>query len=146
MVPRLPWVTGTARRGLLIVAGFALTACSLVQPTPAKPPPQPAATTQQTRIAPAQPRAAPPARRAPKASPADLLGSDAARIDTLLGAPEIVRREGPGELRLYRSTTCVLHVFLYPGNGAIRATHIEARTATVRLAAGETNSCVASFS
>ena len=87
-----------------------------------------------------------PARRAPKASPADLLGSDAARIDTLLGAPEIVRREGPGELRLYRSTTCVLHVFLYPGNGAIRATHIEARTATVRLAAGETNSCVASFS
>ena len=146
MVPRLPWVTGTPRGGLLIVAGFALTACSLVQPTPAKPPPQPAATTQQTRIAPAQPRAAPPARRAPKASLADLLGSDAARIDTLLGAPEIVRREGPGELRLYRSTTCVLHVFLYPWDGAIRATHIEARTATVRLAAGETNSCVASFS
>ena len=144
MVPRLPW--GTPRRGLLIVAGFALTACSLVQPTPAKPPPQPAATTQQTRIAPAQPRAAPPARRAPKASPADLLGSDAARIDTLLGAPEIVRREGPGELRLYRSTTCVLHVFLYPGDGAIRATHIEARTGTVRLAASETDSCVASFS
>ncbi|MFB0921984.1 MAG: hypothetical protein QMB76_00725 [Alphaproteobacteria bacterium] len=139
-------MTETPRRGLLIVAGFALTACSLVQPTPAKPPPQPAATTQQTRIAPAQPRAAPPARRAPKASLADLLGSDAARIDTLLGAPEIVRREGPGELRLYRSTTCVLHVFLYPWDGAIRATHIEARTATVRLAAGETNSCVASFS
>lgn len=77
---------------------------------------------------------------------ADLLGATPARLDTYLGLPEIARREGPGELRLYRSASCVLHIFLYPRNGVIEAAHIEARSDRERLDARASERCIASFS
>lgn len=73
------------------------------------------------------------------------MGANSSHIDQLLGAPDIVRREGEGELRLYRSSTCVLHVFLYPRAGTTEATHIEARIDRTRLGSAQTNRCVASF-
>jgi hypothetical protein len=73
------------------------------------------------------------------------MGTVASRIDQLLGAPEIVRREGPGELRLYRSPSCVLHVFLYPSSGIYQATHIEARTDRTLQGPAQRERCVASF-
>lgn len=85
-------------------------------------------------------------RSAPRARLADLMGADAARLDGFLGKPEIVRQEGPAQLRLYRSTTCVLHVFLYPADGRVTATHIEGRNETARLEERQLNTCVASFS
>jgi len=74
------------------------------------------------------------------------MGADSNRIDQLLGAPDIVRQEGQGALRLYRSPICVLHVFLYPRAGATQATHIEARIARTKLDAEQIDPCVASFS
>lgn len=74
------------------------------------------------------------------------MGADAPGIERFLGTPEIIRQEGPAELRLYRSRTCVLHVFLYPRDGRVTATHIEGRTETARLDDRQLNRCVASFS
>lgn len=94
-------------------------------------------------------RAAPPARTAPtrpRAQLADLMGADAPGIERFLGAPDIVRQEGLGELRLYRSATCILHVFLYPQDGRLTATHIEARSETARLDDRQLNRCLTSFS
>ena len=94
-------------------------------------------------------RATAPARTTPsrpRAELTDLIGADAARIDRFLGTPEIVRQEGPAEMRLYRSRSCVLHVFLYPRDGRKTASHIEARRESTRLDDRQLNSCVASFS
>jgi len=142
----LPDPTSLGRPVALILATLLLAGCSLAQ-SPSAPGtsrsndsgataairPQPAATTQ-------------PRRAAPRATLADLMGAEPARIDNFLGLPEIVRREGTGELRLYRSETCVVHVFLYPRSGVLTAAHIEARSETARLDANQTESCIASFS
>lgn len=131
------------RIGALVLAALFLTGCSLAQPEPTQTSSRGdgvtvADTTQQ--------RAAPPRRTAPRASLSDLIGTTPERIDGFLGTPELVRREGAGELRLYRSESCVLHVFLYPRNGTPVATHIEARTETARLDPSQTDRCIAGFS
>lgn len=65
----------------------------------------------------------------------DFLGAPAARIDALLGAPALVRREGAGEFRRYSLRDCNLIVILYPDEaGASGASHIEA---TAKQSAGE---------
>lgn len=91
----------------------------------------------------------PPVRRATPPAPdltlRELLGREPAQIDARIGAPDLVRREGDGELRIYRSPDCVLHVFAYPRDGARQATHIEARAAGGRLADAEADACVAGF-
>lgn len=131
------------RIGAFVLAALFLTGCSLAQPEPTQTSSRGdgvtvAGTTQQ--------RAAPPRRTAPRASLSDLIGTTPERIDGFLGTPELVRREGAGELRLYRSESCVLHVFLYPRNGTPVATHIEARTETARLDPSQTDRCIAGFS
>jgi hypothetical protein len=138
--------TNTAGRATtLIVATLVLASCSLAQSRPAPV----ASSTNETAVtgtartasnSPVEPR-----RAAPRATLADLMGAAPARIDHFLGRPEIVRREGPGELRLYRSRACVVHVFLYPRNGTLSAAHIEARNETKRLDSARTEDCIASF-
>lgn len=125
---------------ILVLAG-----CSLATSTPTAAPsradPAAGASTRGTQANPA-----PPPRTTPRATLSDLMGAVPDRIDGFLGQPEIVRREGAGELRLYRSAACVVHVFLYPRNGTLSASHIEARSAAERLDAAGTDSCIASFS
>lgn len=133
------------RSGSLILGVLLLTGCSLVQSGRTQAPARTEATTTTTaRVQPSPP--AEPRRTAPRATMADLLGAAPDRIDNYLGSPEFVRREGPGELRLYRSSSCVLHVFLYPQNGIVQAAHVEARNDATRLDARATESCIASFS
>lgn len=131
---------------LIAITMTALAGCTAGQSGsgPAAPTASPATDTS-TAVA----RATAPARTAPsrpRADLTDLIGADAARIDRFLGTPEIVRQEGPGEMRLYRSPSCVLHVFLYPRDGRKTASHIEARRESARLEERQLNSCVASFS
>ncbi len=130
------------RSGPLILAIVLLTGCSLVQNERSQAPARTESPTATARLQPTTPTRRP----APRATMADLLGADPARIDSYLGAPEIVRREGAGELRLYRSNNCVLHIFLYPRNGTIGATHVEARNDTAQLDPSATERCITSFS
>lgn len=125
------------RMGAFLLAALFLTGCSGVQPEPTQTSPRSNAATT---------AAAPPQRTAPRATLSDLIGTTPDRIDSFLGTPELVRREGAGELRLYRSESCVLHVFLYRRNGSPVATHIEARGETSRLDMPQTDRCIASFS
>ena len=59
--------------------------------------------------------------------PAQLIGIDPARLDSLLGRPDLVRREPPAEIWQYRGAACIFDVFLYEEAGTQRVTYIEAR-------------------
>lgn len=76
---------------------------------------------------------------------ADLIGRAPAQIDARIGAPDLVRREGDGEVRIYRNAACVLHVFAYPRDGVSQATHIEARTQSGRITGDDIDDCLARF-
>jgi hypothetical protein len=59
-------------------------------------------------------------------------------VDERLGAPELVRLDGPAEIRLYRDveTACTFHVFLYVDKAAAQTKsveHYEARNQSGRL-------------
>jgi hypothetical protein len=130
------------RSGLILTGSLILAGCSQNQPETR----QTAVMPPQTASIRVQPPAAPGQHSAiPHADIEDLMGAGASRIDQLLGTPEIVRREGQGELRLYRSPYCVLHVFLYPHSGVYQATHIEARVNNTRQSPAQIERCVASF-
>lgn len=139
---------------LLLAAVLALAACARAGGTvapeagTAASPQAPAAPAETARM---QPSGATPSTASPAAAPAprltfaELLGSEASRLDSLLGTPDLVRRDGSGEVRVYRNPECVIHVFVYPRDGAPRATHIEARNGVSRLAPAETEACIARF-
>ena len=87
-------------------------------------------------------------RAAPKPPPTpeilNGLASDA--VDKLLGKPDLVRRDGPAEVRLYRDIeeTCTFHVFLYAGGAAGRTSaveYFEARNTHGRLKGAEITDC-----
>lgn len=72
-----------------------------------------------------------PAETAVPAAPvyalSDLLGASGGEVDTLLGAPALVRREGEGEYRRYGLRTCALILILYPDEmGAATVRHVDA--------------------
>lgn len=92
------------------------------------------------------PEKAPPApvreavRPAPKPipPPETLIGMAPSAVDKRLGEPDLVRLDGPAEIRLYRNseTACTFHVFLYVDNAAARTKsveHYEARNQSGRL-------------
>jgi hypothetical protein len=56
-----------------------------------------------------------------------------------LGTPDFMRKESTAEIWQYRSDTCVLDVFLYPEDGALKVMHAATRD-RARLKAPE-NSC-----
>ncbi|MEP4887106.1 MAG: hypothetical protein ABJ215_12115, partial [Alphaproteobacteria bacterium] len=118
------------RGAFMLAAMLALTACAdAFAPAPAE---------RQTTTAPPPARTAPgatgvaPARQAPSAPApriSDLIGLATAQIDARIGTPELIRREGDGEVRIYHNAACILHVFAYPrraGSADRQATHIEA--------------------
>ena len=57
-----------------------------------------------------------------------LFDLSAAQLTTLLGAPDVRRREGPAEVWQYRAGACVLDLFLYEERGALRVAHAEIRS------------------
>lgn len=63
----------------------------------------------------------------PAMAPEDILGRSAAALDDILGAPALVRHEGPGEYRRYAYKDCALIVILYPDEtGAPKVAHVDA--------------------
>ncbi|WP_189049877.1 hypothetical protein [Aliidongia dinghuensis] len=44
-----------------------------------------------------------------------------------LGTPDFTRRDPPAEIWQYRSASCVLDVFLYPGDGGLKVAHATTR-------------------
>jgi len=131
------------RRGAFALATLlALTACAGARaPGPAErqtaPPQARTVTAPANRIS--------PAPSAPKLRISDLVGRTPAQIDTLIGIPDLVRREGDGEVRIHRSNACVLHVFAYPRGGVPQATHIEARTPNGQIVGDAAEECLAGF-
>ena len=67
-------------------------------------------------------------------------------VDSLFGTPNLVRRDGPAEIRLYGDTKsfCTLHVFLYAdGAGGNRTVEFfEARQNGGRLANDDLSACL----
>jgi hypothetical protein len=53
------------------------------------------------------------------------LGPD--RLETLLGEPGLIRREGEAAIWQYRDDTCVLDLFLYEEGAGPVVTYVEAR-------------------
>ncbi len=76
--------------------------------------------------APLPPVAAPPPP--PPPGLARIIGSPAATVIALLGAPSLDRSEGPARQLQFVRPLCVLDVFLYPGAGGTLAV----RTAAAR--------------
>ena len=137
-----------------------LAACADVQ----EPPTAPLSDTSATQQAPTQKTAAqsaphqigPPAqapvreavRAAPEPSPKPevLIGLAPDAVDDLLGPPDLVRKDGPAEVRLYRNpqTACTFHVFLYvddlePQTKTVE--YYEARDRSGRLEGTELANC-----
>jgi hypothetical protein len=136
------------RGAFTLAALLALTACAgAFSPAPTER--QTATTPPPTRTPPAIVRAAPTNRTTASAATkpriSDLIGRAAAQIDAQIGAPDLVRSEGEGELRIYRNAACVLHVFAYPRGGVRQATHIEARTPDGQIVGAEADDCLARF-
>jgi hypothetical protein len=113
-----------------------LTACvGALTPAPAE---------RQTTTAPPPARSAPAIVRAaptnptptPKPRISELIGRHTAQIDAQIGVPDLVRREGEGE---------VLHVFTYPRGGVRQATLIEARTPEGQIVGTDADDCLARF-
>jgi hypothetical protein len=113
----------------------------------------PAPAERQTTTAPPPARSAPaivlaaPTNPTPTPKPriSELIGRHTAQIDAQIGVPDLVRREGEGEVRIYRNAACVLHVFTYPRGGVRQATLIEARTPEGQIVGTDADDCLARF-
>ncbi len=74
-------------------------------------------------------------------APPKVLGLEPHDVQELLGMPKLVRRDDPAEVWQYRSSACVLDVFLYPEEtGAQQVRYLEARTVAAEPA--RTDECV----
>ncbi|MFM9842099.1 MAG: hypothetical protein ACKVOI_03925 [Dongiaceae bacterium] len=74
-------------------------------------------------------------------APPKVLGLKPHDVEELLGMPKLVRRDDPAEVWQYRSSACVLDVFLYPvETGAQQVRYLEARTVAAEPA--RTDECV----
>jgi hypothetical protein len=60
-------------------------------------------------------------------NPEQFLGLDGPKVDQTLGEPDLVRRDGPAEVRQFRGDDCVLDLFLYPETGGLAVKHVELR-------------------
>lgn len=83
---------------------------------------------------------------APPPNPNALIGLTPDALDTLLGEPNLVRRDGPAEVRLYydRNRQCTFHIFLYAkdaGGQSSAVEYFEARNTRGRLTGGDITSC-----
>jgi hypothetical protein len=66
----------------------------------------------------------------PLFEPARLVGLGRSELADLMGTPQILRNEPPGEVWLYKSDACVAHVYLYEEAGPddYRVSYVETRS------------------
>ena len=121
-------------RALAVPACLALACCT------ARPPAQPGAN---AAGAPGPAYAALPPNAAPASTPtlANLKGLTADELRADLGAPSLLRADGPTQLWQYAGAGCVLHVFLDQQSGVLRVAHAETRVDDP--SAGSPPTCVA---
>jgi hypothetical protein len=69
-----------------------------------------------------------------------LIGLESAQVTGLLGAADFRRDDGPAEILQYRSSSCVLDLYLYrdDGSGDYRVKYIEARDRSLAQQAPQT--------
>ena len=60
--------------------------------------------------------------------PQQLLGLSGVAVARRLGAPSLVRRDGPAEIWQYRETACILDVFLYTNTDGQHVRYVELRS------------------
>jgi hypothetical protein len=119
----------------LLAAGLALSACQTGRSAP------PVATAPQAAAAAPQP--APLPAPAPKVAalppinddPAQLMGLDRSGVNSLLGNPDLIRREAPAEIWQYVSGSCVFDVVLYARGQDYAVSYLEARDAKAAIQA-----------
>lgn len=78
--------------------------------------------------------------------PETLIGLAPNAVDNLLGAPDLVRLDGPAEVRLYSDSqaACTFHVFLYVSSSnpnAKAVEYYEARDRSGRLDGADLVNC-----
>ncbi len=56
---------------------------------------------------------------------AELIGLDSDALEAALGVPAMLRHDAPAEVWQYRSTACVLSVFLYAEGARWRVTYVD---------------------
>ena len=136
MITRLPIAAAAA---LLAVSALALSpGCQVFENTIAVAPP----TSPSTQIAiPATPQSQPSSNGsslavAPVAAlssvnddPMQFMGLNGDRLDGQLGRPDLIRRDGPAEVRQFQGGACTLDLFLYPQDGTMAVKHVELRGA-----------------
>lgn len=145
-----------ARHLIPLCSAAFLVACAGAQtgqtPTAADVGSAPATPSPQTAPAPPQAQPIPPVRdrvRAVPEAPPDpgkLIGLAPDSVDKLLGKPNLVRRDGPAEIRLYSGGTprCTFHIFLYARGVAgqpSRVEYFEARNEHGRLEGTDLADC-----
>jgi hypothetical protein len=62
-----------------------------------------------------------------RTDPAALVGLESRDVETLLGRPKFVRRDGPAQIWQYGVPTCTLNLFLFREGQALRVRHLEFR-------------------
>ena len=84
-------------------------------------------------------------RAKPNISTNNLIGLDRSSIVDLIGSPNISRNEAPGEIWLYKGSSCVMHIFLYASSNPqkYRVKHVEYRSNNP--ATLDEKSCLQSF-
>ena len=67
------------------------------------------------------------AMRSPLTDVSELIGLERQQLQARLGDPALRRRDAPAEIWQYRSSLCVLDLFLYRDGQAVRVTNAEVR-------------------
>lgn len=121
---------------------------STVRLTPAAPRPpdadRPVRSTVVRAPAPRAPVAAPVTERPPEPviatlEAARLVGLGRSALADLMGTPELLRTEPPGEVWLYKSDACVAHIYLYEENGpeSYQVRYVETRSQVVPVSTAQ---------
>lgn len=110
-------------------------------PRPTEPPPRRVArTTPPSASTPvAKPTAPEPPPTKPQVDPLRLVGLGRSALADLMGTPDILHTEPPGEVWLYKSDACVAHIYLYEEDGPedYQVSYVETQNKGARVSRAE---------
>ncbi|MDA0368163.1 MAG: hypothetical protein O3C65_03830 [Proteobacteria bacterium] len=71
--------------------------------------------------------------------PARLVGLGRSELADLMGTPELLRNEPPGEVWLYKSDACVAHIYLYEEAGPedYQVSYVETRSQAIPVSSAQ---------